>query len=109
MLYPLFETIDAHGSEHIINFNHVSHIRYTKLHKDALGSAGKSPCGPKGEGAIRVTMANGCSILISCDWDREDITEEFVRAYKDYCERVHKHSTSQRPTLFKNQLKSQSL
>ena len=96
MLYPLFDTIDAHGSEHIINFNHITHIRYTSLQKHALGPAGNSPCGPKGAGAIRVTMTTGCSILISCDWDGEDITEEFICAYKDFCERVHRHSTEQR-------------
>ena len=92
MLYPLFETIDAHGHEHIINFNLVSHIKYTLLQKDALGRAGKSPCGPKGAGAIRVVMANGCNILISCDWDGEDITEDFVTAYQDFFERLHKQT-----------------
>ena len=92
MLYPLFETIDAHGNEHLINFNHVSHIKYTSLQKAALGHAGKSPCGPKGAGAIRVTMTTGCTILISCDWDSEDITEVFIEAYKDYFERLHKQT-----------------
>ena len=92
MLYPLFDTLDAHGNEHLINFNHVSHIKYTSLQKHALGSAGKSPCGPKGAGAIRVVMTNGCNVLISCDWDGEDITQEFVHAYKDYFERVHKQT-----------------
>jgi len=90
MLYPLFETLDAHGNEHLINFNHVSHIKYTSLEKAAMGRAGKSPCGPKGAGAIRVVMTNGCSILISCDWDGEDITGDFEGAYKDYFERIHK-------------------
>ena len=93
MLYQLFDTIDVHGQEHTINFNHISHIRYSTLTKSATGRAGNSPCGPKGSGAIHVTLTNGCSILISCDWDEEDITEEFVQAYKDYFERMHKHTT----------------
>ncbi len=92
MLYPLFDIVDATGHEHIINFNHISHIKYTSLQKDALGPAGRSPCGPKGSGAIRVTMTNGSTVLISCDWDGEDVTEHFVLAYKDYFERVHKQT-----------------
>ena len=96
MLYPLFDTIDVHGCEHVINFNHVSHIKYTSLTKDALsqggGGNGWSPCGPKDAGAIRVTMTNGCTVLISCDWDKEDITEDFVSAYKDYFLRLHKRT-----------------
>jgi len=105
MLYPLFDTIDAHCSEHIINFNHIVHIRYTILQKHVIGPAGNSPCGPKGAGAIRVTMTNGCTVLISCDWDKEDITEDFVQAYNDFCERVHKHSIAQ----LNNKTQSQTL
>tara|TARA_A200000159_G_scaffold89331_2_gene82767 strand:+ start:300 stop:584 length:285 start_codon:yes stop_codon:yes gene_type:complete len=92
MLYPLFDTLDAHGNEHIVNFNHISHIKYTTLEKAAMGRAGKSPCGPKGAAAIRVVMTNGCSILISCDWDGEDLTEDFEAVYKDYFERMHKQT-----------------
>jgi len=90
MLYPLFETLDAHGSEHIVNFNHVVCIKYTSLQKDALGRAGKSPCGPKGAGAIQVTLTTGYTVLISCDWDGEEIWEDFEAAYKDYYLRMHK-------------------
>ena len=95
MLNPIYETIDAHGHEHIINFNHVSHIKYTSLQKHALGRAGNSPCGPKGAAAIRVIMTNGCSILVSCDWDGEDITEDLVSAYNNYFHQCHKHATAQ--------------
>ena len=102
MLNPLYETIDAHGHEHLINFNHVSHIKYTSLQKHALGRAGKSQCGPKGAGAIRVSMINGASILIACDWDGEDITEDLIRAYNSYFHRCHQHTTA------KSSIKTQS-
>ena len=88
MLNPLYPTIDAHGHDHIINLNHVSHIKHSWLKKKTL-----SPCGPKDVGCIRVVMTNGSSILIACDLDGGDITEDFVNAYCDYFHQCHKHTT----------------
>ena len=95
MLYPLFETIDIHGSEHIINFNFIASIRHMCLQRSAVThSATNSPCGPSGATAIQIVMSTGHSVTVACDWDEEDITEEFVRAYKDYFERIHKQAST---------------
>ena len=89
MLNPLYETIDAQGHEHIINFQYVSHIGYTCLQRKT-----RSPCGPKDASAIQIIMTNGHHILVACDWDGEDITEDLIRAYNSYFHQCHKHATA---------------
>ena len=75
----IFETINIKGNEQIINFNYITHIEHTTV----CNPSGHPCCGEKGDTVIRISMAHSADwIKIACDYDGNDVTEEFLKAYK---------------------------
>ena len=80
-MIPIFETINIHGNEFIINFNYITHIEYKTINRPN----GNPCCGEKGDTMIVLSMAHSADwIKIACDHDGNDITEEFIKAYKEW-------------------------
>ena len=83
---PLYEAVDIHGHEHLINFNYVTHIEHSMI-----TNPGRHPCcGEEGSALIKVNMINNCQIRIACNHDSEDITEDFLNAYEGFFHRQAK-------------------
>ena len=75
----IIETINVHGSELIINFNYITKIEHTTVHNPN----GHPCCGEKGDSMIKVSVAHSAVyVFIACDYDGNDLTEPFLKAYK---------------------------
>ena len=77
----IFETIDIHGHEHIINMEYITHIEIC-----AVGHPNGHPCcGEKGDTMIKISMAHSARIIkIVCDHDGDDVTGGVLGCYKSW-------------------------
>ncbi len=77
----IFETINIRGNEHEVNFSYVTKIEYSTI----CNPTGHSDCGEKGDTVLIVSIAHSADWLkIACDYDGNDVTEAFLKAYKEW-------------------------
>ena len=77
----IFETININGQEVILNFSYITLVETTII----CNPSGKPCCGEKGDTCLRISVAHSAAwVKIACDHDGNDITEEFLKAYKEW-------------------------
>ena len=77
----IIETINTNGQEVIINFNYITKIETATIHNPS----GHPCCGKKGDTLLKISVAHSSAwVQIVCDHDGNDITEQFLSAYKEW-------------------------
>jgi phosphopantetheinyl transferase len=77
----IFETVNTKGNAVILNFNYV-----TKIEEVTVGNPSGHPCcGKKGATLLKISVAHSAEwVMVACDHDGNDITEQFLKAYKEW-------------------------
>ena len=79
-MLPIFDTTDVYGDEYTINFDYVVYVK-----QGTISRTRTNPCnGHVGASCLTIVLSSGQSILISCDHDGNEITEDFIKAFKRY-------------------------
>jgi len=77
----IFETIDIHGHERIINMEYITHIEICSV----INPTGHPCCGEKGDMMIKISMAHSAHFIkIVCDHDGDDVTGGVLSCYKSW-------------------------
>ena len=77
----IFETVNITGNEVILNFNFITKVELTTI----CNPSGHPCCGEKGDSLLKISVAHSAAwVKIACDHDGNDITEQFLKAYKEW-------------------------
>ena len=77
----IFETITTTGNEVILNFNFITKVETTII----CNPSGHPCCGEKGDTLLLISVAHSAAwVKIACDHDGNDVTEEFLKVYKEW-------------------------
>tara|TARA_Y100001938_G_C7951598_1_gene359593 strand:- start:521 stop:772 length:252 start_codon:yes stop_codon:yes gene_type:complete len=77
----IFETVTTTGNEVILNFNYITMVEEVVI----CNPSGHPCCGEKGDTCLRISVAHSSAwVKIACDHDGNDLTEQFLKAYKEW-------------------------
>jgi len=77
----IIETMNITGNEVILNFNFITKVELATV----CNPSGHPCCGEKGDTCLRISVAHSSAwVKIACDHDGNDLTEQFLKAYKEW-------------------------